>query len=38
MKLVDKFTNLGSCISPTETDMSTLLAKVWTVIDRISSI
>ena len=30
LKLVDKFTNLGSSISPTKTDINTRLAKAWT--------
>ena len=33
LKLVDKFTNLGSSISSTETDINTWLAKGWTAID-----
>ena len=36
LKLVDKFTNLGS--SSTEKDINTRLAKAWTAIDRISVI
>ena len=30
LKLVDKFTCLGSCVSSTETDINTRLAKAWT--------
>ena len=33
LKLVDKFTYLGSSVSSTETDINTRLAKVWTNID-----
>ena len=36
--LVDKFTNLGSSVSSTETDINTWLAKAWTAIDRLSVI
>ena len=36
LKLVDKFTYLGSSVSSTETDIDTRLAKVWTAIDRLS--
>ena len=32
LKLVDKFTYLGSSVSSTETDINTRLAKVWTAI------
>ena len=35
LKLVDKFTYLGSCISFTESDTNKQLAKVWTTIDRL---
>ena len=35
LKLVDKFTYLGSSVSSTENDINTLLAKAWTVIDRL---
>ena len=35
LKLVDKFTYLGSSVSSTETDINTQLAKVWTAIDRL---
>ena len=38
LKLVDKFTYLGSSVSSTEKDMDTRLTKVWTAIDRISII
>ena len=38
LKLVDKFTYLGSSVSSTETDIDTQLAKVWTAIDRLSVI
>ena len=38
LKLVDKFTNLGSSVSSTETDINTPLAKAWTAIDRLSVI
>ena len=38
LKLVDKFTYLGSSVSSTETDINTRLAKAWTVIDRLSVI
>ena len=34
LKLVDKFTYLGSIVSSIETDINTLLAKAWTAIDR----
>ena len=33
LKLVDKFTYLGSCISSTEKDIDTRLTKAWTAID-----
>ena len=36
LKLVDKFTYLGSSVSSTETDIDTRPAKVWTAIDRLS--
>ena len=36
LKLVDKFTNLGSSFSLTETDINTRLAKAWEAIDRLS--
>ena len=35
LKLVDKFTYLGSSVSSTKTDISTWLAKAWTAIDRL---
>ena len=35
LKLVDKFTYLGSRISSTEKDINTRLTKVWTAIDRL---
>ena len=38
LKLVDKFTNLGSSVSLTETDFDTQLTKAWTAIDRLSII
>ena len=38
LKLVDKFTYLGSCVSSSETDINTRLAKAWTAIDRLSVI
>ena len=38
LKLVDKFTYLGSSISSTEADIDTRLAKAWTAIDRLSVI
>ena len=34
LKLVDKFTYLGSSVSPTENDINTRLTKAWTAIDR----
>ena len=36
LKLVDKFTNLGSSISSTEKDIDTRLTKAWTAIDKLS--
>ena len=33
LKLVDKFTYLGSSVSSTETGINTRLAKAWTAID-----
>ena len=36
LKLVDKFTDLGSSISSTETDINSRLAKAWTASDRLS--
>ena len=38
LKLVDKFTYLGSCFSSTEKDIDTRLTKAWTTIDRLSII
>ena len=38
MKLVDKFTYLGSSVSSTEKDIDTRLTKAWTAIDRLSII
>ena len=38
LKLVDKFTCLGSSVSSTEKDINTQRAKSWTAIDRISVI
>ena len=38
LKLVDKFTYLGSCVSSTEKDIDTRLTKAWTAIDRLSII
>ena len=38
LKLVDKFTNLGNCVSSTETDINMRLAKAWSAIDRLSVI
>ena len=38
MKLVDKFTYLGSSVSSTEKDIETSLTKAWTAIDRLSII
>ena len=38
LKLVDRFTYLGSSVSSTETDITTKLAKAWTAIDRLSVI
>ncbi len=34
LKLVDKFTNLGSSVSLTEKDIDTQLTKTWTAIDK----
>ena len=36
LKLVDKFTYMGSSVSSTETVINTRLAKAWTVIDSLS--
>ena len=38
LKLVDKFTYLGSSVSSTKTDIDMWLAKAWTAIDRLSVI
>ena len=38
LKLVDKFTYLGSSVSPTEKDIETRLTKTWTAIDKLSII
>ena len=38
LKLVDKFTNQGSSVSSTETDINTRIAKAWTAIDTLSVI
>ena len=38
LKLVDKFTYLGSSVSSTEKDINTLLAKAWTANDRLAVI
>ena len=38
LKLVEKFTYLGSSISSTKKDIDTWLTKAWTVIDRLSII
>ena len=38
LKLVDKFTYLGSKVSSTEKDINTRLTKAWTAIDRLSII
>ena len=38
LKLVDKFTYLGSSVSSTEKDIDTRLAKAWTAIDKLSNI
>ena len=38
LKLVDKFTYIGSSISSTEKDINTRLTKAWTAIDRLSII
>ena len=36
LKLVDKFTYLGSSVSSTEKDIDTLLTKAWTAINRLT--
>ena len=38
LKLVDKFTSLGSSFSSTEKDIGSRLTKAWTAIDRLSII
>ena len=38
LKLVDRFTYLGSSVSSTEKDIDTWLMKAWTAIDRLSII
>ena len=38
LKLVDKFTNLGSSVTSTEKDIDTRLTKAWTAIDKLSVI
>ena len=38
LKLVDKFTYLGSSVSSTESDVNIRQAKAWTAIDRLSII
>ena len=38
LKLVDKFTYLGSSVSSTEKDINTLIMKAWTAIDKLSVI
>ena len=38
LKLVDKFTYLGSSVSSTEKDIDTWLTKAWTALDRLSII
>ena len=38
LKLVNKFTYLGSSVSSTEKDIDTRLTKAWTAIDRLSII
>ena len=38
LKLVDKFSYLGSSVSSTEMDIDTRLTKAWTAIDRLSII
>ena len=35
LKLVDKFTYLGSSVSPTKKDFDTRLTKAWTATDRL---
>ena len=38
LKLVDKFTYLGSSVSSTEKDIDTRLTKAWTATDKLSII
>ena len=38
LKLVDRFTYLGSSVASIETDINTWLAKTWTAIDKLSII
>ena len=38
LKLVDHFTNLGSYISSTETDVNIYIGKAWTAIEKLSII
>ena len=38
LRLVDKFTNLGSSVSSTEKDIDTRLTKAWTAINKLSTI
>ena len=38
LKLLDKFTYPGSCVSSTETDINMQLARAWTAVDRLSVI
>ena len=38
LKLVDKFTYLGSSVSSTEKDIDTWLTEAWTAIDKLSMI
>ena len=38
LKLVDKFTYLGSSVSSTEKDIDTQITKAWTAIDKLSVI
>ena len=38
LRLVDKFTYIGSSVSSTEKDIDTRLTKAWTAIDRLSII
>ena len=38
LKLLDKFTNVGSSVSSAETDINMRLEKAWTAIDRLSVI